>query len=293
MKKLFILAVTALTLASILSCGKRLSDEQKKAVYDKTVQDLVFVKGGSFMMGDGGATFTDNNGRKFKSYWTGDRDDKPAHKVTLDSYSMMKYEVTYKDYDFFCKMTDRPLQEKRSIGYPERAPKSPVWGVRWQGAKDYCLWLGKTTGLPWDLPTEAQWEYAARSRGLNVGFATDNGKLDLGRNYAGKNAPWYPEPPGTYPPNPLGLYDMTGNVWEWVNDWYAADYYRHSPELNPKGPAKGKRKIMRGFSVIGSPEFKLLYRRKPEFLESTDGGGIRCVVNLPTPIKIKQSNAKP
>jgi formylglycine-generating enzyme required for sulfatase activity len=55
-------------------------------------------------MGDGGATFTDKNGRKFKSYWTGDRDDKPAHKVTLDSYSMMKYEVTYKDYDFFVSL---------------------------------------------------------------------------------------------------------------------------------------------------------------------------------------------
>jgi sulfatase modifying factor 1 len=291
MKKILALTVLLSVVFGALSCRQQLSEEQKQAVHDKTVQNLVFVEGGSFMMGDGGAEFTDEHGRTFNSYWTGDRDTKPAHKVTLDSYSMMKYEVTYEDYDVFCKVTGRPLQEKRSIGYPERAPEAPVWGALWQDAKDYCQWLGDVTGLPIDLPTEAQWEYAARSRGLNVGFATDNGKLDFRRNYRGKGSPWHPQPPGTYPPNPLGLYDMTGNVWEWVDDWYAADYYSHSPELNPKGPAKGTKKVMRGSSVIGSPEFKLLYRRKPEFLESTDGGGIRCVVNLPSPVEMKRSDA--
>jgi formylglycine-generating enzyme required for sulfatase activity len=154
----------------------------------------------------------------------------------------MKYEETYIDYDFYCKLTSHKLAREKSIGNISRATELAAAAIPWQGAKDYCRWLGKVTGLPCDLPTKAQWEYAARSRGLNVGFATDNGKIDFRRNYRGKGAPWYPQPPGTYPPNPLGLYDMTGNVWEWVNDWYAADNYRHSPELNPKGPTKGSRK---------------------------------------------------
>jgi formylglycine-generating enzyme required for sulfatase activity len=97
MKKLLTLAAATLVLTALLSCREPLNEAQKKALYDKTAADLVFVEGGSFMMGDGGAEFTDENGRKYKGYWTGDRDTKPAHKVTLDSYSMMKYEVTYGD----------------------------------------------------------------------------------------------------------------------------------------------------------------------------------------------------
>jgi formylglycine-generating enzyme len=293
MKNLLALAATTLVLTGLLSCREHLNEAQKKALYDKTTAGLVFVEGGTFMMGDGGAEFTDKNGRKFKSYWTGDRDTKPAHKVTLDSYSMMKYEVTYKDFDFFCKLKGRKQTREKSVGHYSRKPDMSVWGAPWQDAKDYCQWLGDETGLPMDLPTEAQWEYAARSRGRNVGFATDNGKLDFRRNYRGEGAPWHPQPPGTYPPNPLGLYDMTGNVCEWVDDWYASDYYRHSPELNPKGPDKGTKKIMRGFGVIGSPEFNLLYRRKERPPESTDGAGIRCVVNLPTPVEKEPDSAKP
>ena len=128
MKNIFVVAVAVLSMICLLSCGKRLSEDQKKAVYDKTVQDLVFVKGGSFMMGDGIATFT-AGGIKFKSYWTGDRDDKPTHKVTLHSYSMMKYEVTYNDYDFFCKATERELIEIGALDKKRRGPKHPVWGV--------------------------------------------------------------------------------------------------------------------------------------------------------------------
>ncbi|MDA8137524.1 MAG: SUMF1/EgtB/PvdO family nonheme iron enzyme [Desulfobacteraceae bacterium] len=249
------------------------------------VQNLVFVEGGAFIMGDAGAEFTDEDGQKIFSFWTGDADTKPAHKVTLSSYSMMKYEVTYQDYDLFCKLTRHTLAREKSIGDPSRAPELAAAAIPWQDAKDYCLWLGEVIGLPVDLPTEAQWEYAARSRGMNVGFATDNGKIDFRRNYRGEGAPWHPQAPGTYPPNPLGLYDMTGNVCEWVDDWYASDYYQHSPELNPKGPDKGSQRIMRGFGVIGSPEFNLLYRRKVRPPESTDGAGIRCVVNAPAPVK--------
>ncbi len=269
--------------SSLISCKNRISEEKKKAIREKIAQNLVFVEGGTFMMGDAGAEFTDENGEKFFSYWTADRDTQPAHKVTLDSYSILKFEVTYGDFDLFCKSTRREILEERALKEKRRGPSYPIWGCTWQDAKEYCLWLGEVTGLPIDLPTEAQWEFAARSRGLNVGYATDNGKLDPGRNYRGKNSPWHPEPPGTYPPNPLGLYDMSGNVFEWVNDWYVSNYYEKSPELNPQGPEKGTLKIMRGFDVLGSTEFNILYRRAERKPESKDGAGIRCVVNLPEP----------
>ncbi|WP_427902093.1 formylglycine-generating enzyme family protein [Marinobacter goseongensis] len=100
-----------------------------------------------------------------------------------------------------------------------------------------------------DLPTEAQWEYAARSGGRPLRHATNNGELEPGRNISSANgSAWsldgdsreLPEPPGRYQPSPIGLYDMSGNVAEWVNDYYHADYYQNSARTNPVGPAAGK-----------------------------------------------------
>jgi formylglycine-generating enzyme required for sulfatase activity len=118
--------------------------------------------------------------------------------------------------------------------------------VTWQQAKDYCQWLGKESGKKFDLPTEAQWEYAARSRGQYFPFATNNGEY-LPENVPGKDEldkytdgfgfPFYPV--GKYPQIPLGLYDMGLSGSEWTNDWYASDYYSHSPVNDPQGPAQG------------------------------------------------------
>ncbi|WP_049191966.1 formylglycine-generating enzyme family protein, partial [Serratia marcescens] len=111
------------------------------------------------------------------------------------------------------------------------------------------------SGKKIDLPTEAQWEYAARSRGQYLPFATDNGELEKGKNIPdeeqldeytdGLGIPIYPI--GKYPPNPLGLYDMGLSGSEWVNDWYASDYYSHSPVKDPKGPSNGTKKVLRGY----------------------------------------------
>ncbi|KAF7963965.1 hypothetical protein AWV80_03925 [Cupriavidus sp. UYMU48A] len=140
-------------------------------------------------------------------------------------------------------------------------------GMYWQQAKDYCQWLGKQTGVPFDLPTEAQWEYAARSRGQNFIWATDNGNMDKGRNMASaeqkrllrpvvRTAPDDPTnvsramlfPVGVFPPNPLGLHDVNANGWEWMQDWYDANWYRVSPELDPKGPPTGTLRSLRGYA---------------------------------------------
>ncbi len=285
MKTIITLLVAVLLVPSLSACRSEEDEQKVQALVKRTLENLVFVEGGSFMMGDAGVTYTNEYGREVFRYWTGEKDTKPAHKVTLDSYSILKYEVTYEDFDLFSNITGRALIDKDALGDPDRTSEKPVWGVPWQPAKDYCKWLAKETGLPFDLPTEAQWEYAARSRGLNVAFATDNGKIDFDRNYGGKKATWYPSPPGSYPPNPLGVYDMTGNVHEWVNDWYDQEYYANSPVKNPQGPEEGHEKIMRGFGVVGSTEYKALYRRDEEPPTSTDEGGIRCVVNNPLPIR--------
>ncbi len=284
MKKVIALLVAVLLVPSLSACRSEEDEQKVQALVKRTLENLVFVEGGSFTMGDAGVTYTNEYGREVFRYWTGEPDTKPAHKVTLDSYSIQKYETTYEDFDLFSNVTGRELIDEDALGDPDRTSEKPVWGVPWQPAKDYCQWLSEESGLPFDLPTEAQWEYAARSRGLNVAFATDNGKIDIGRNYRGKGSPWHPDPPGTYPPNPLGLYDMTGNVSEWVNDWYDQDYYASSPEKNPQGPASGNLKIMRGFGIIGSVEFNALLRRKERGPESTDGAGIRCVINTPQPV---------
>ncbi len=99
-------------------------------------------------------------------------------------------------------------------------------------------------GLSFGLPTEAQWEYAARNRGQLVVLATDNGTIDRGRNYS--PSLHNPMEVGHFPPSPMGFYDLSGNAAEWVQDWYVEDYYKHSPVHDPRGPKMGRSKVYRG-----------------------------------------------
>ncbi|GAB3454677.1 hypothetical protein GCM10027321_06250 [Massilia terrae] len=205
------------------------------------------LKSGTFEMGDWGPS----PGRHYDF----ERDSSPLHKVTLDGFYMMAYKVTYDDFDIFTDAIGSERIDMDDLGIRERAPKRPA-GVNWHGAKAYCNWLGKLTGLPFDLPTEAQWEYAARSGGRRVLFATDNGKIERGRNFP-KEWEDGPRPPlpdvGSFPPNPAGLYGMSENTGEWVNDWYDDKYYSISPKINPRGPEHGQFKTQRG-SVGGRAE---------------------------------------
>jgi formylglycine-generating enzyme required for sulfatase activity len=288
----------ALTI-SVLStaCANDLNPETNKLLTN-TIDNLVFVQGGSFMMGDSGGIYEYPDGRKKKyTFWSGDKDTKPAHKVTLDSYYIMKYEVTYGEYDLFTSQTGRPLFLKDYVNEPFRGKTIPAGTKSWNDAKSYCLWLGEKTNLPFNLPSEAQWEFAARSRGLNVPFATDTGFLDKGRNYNKRFKDisiGFPVPVGSHPPNPLGIYDMTRNVNEWVNDWYAKDYYLHSPEKNPSGPEKGTKKVLRGGSNVGTANYDNLYIRYSK-TPDTDGSGeygFRCVMDLSEKLDVKELNAR-
>ena len=271
------------------------SGEAVKALATKVEKSLRLIKGGTFEMGDWG----NEDGVPYDF----EKDSRPLHKVTLDTFLMAAYKVSYEDFDIFTDATGNERVDMEEFVMRYRAPKRPA-GVNWYGAKNYCQWLAKITKLPFDLPTEAQWEYAARSGGKRTLFATDNGQMELGRNHPpewkyGQPKPSLPDV-GSYPSNPAGLYGMSELTGEWVNDWYDENYYQLSPKKNPQGPKTGTKKVLRG-SVGGNPLIAaMVFMRgslgeprtmKKQFTgdphddipypgySSTPGHNFRCVVN--------------
>ena len=180
---------------------------------------------------------------------------KPPHEVDLDGYWICKYEVTFDQYDQYCEDTKREKPDDEGWG----RGKHPVINVSWFDAEAYCKWLSQKTGLPFKLPTEAQWEKAARG--------SDRRKYSWGNHEFYYNGNWYANyaahdtwkkrgedgfehtaPVGTYPQgaSPYGLLDMAGNVYEWCNDYYDPNYYKNSPPKNPPGPDSGTLCVIRG-----------------------------------------------
>ncbi|TMX44941.1 SUMF1/EgtB/PvdO family nonheme iron enzyme [Vibrio sp. Hep-1b-8] len=247
----------------------------------KSIENMVFVEGGRFIMGD--FRMPCMNDDLNRPVWTPEASCYSAvemvssgadiqHEVTLSSYSLSKYEAELLDYDVYLQTLGRPFEQSVYEGqYLERGSKiyksvlpnflkQSARNVNWQDAKNYCQWLGQLTALPVDLPTEAQWEYAARSRGQKLYYATNNGFIQFrGRGFHNPELGGYEEftdktaniatglnSVGMFAPNPLGIYDMTENAEEWVNDWYNKDYYKVSPERDPQGPASGEYKVVRG-----------------------------------------------
>ena len=209
-----------------------------------TEKNMVPLPAGVFEMGDWGHEVNDN-GLPFD----GSLDSKPLHKVKLSAFAISKYPITYAEFDIFTAALRLPRINQDDVAQIYRKPRRPA-GVSWQGAKDYCSWLAKQSGKSYDLPTEAQWEYAARSGGKRYLYPTNNGE-----SIPGENLPAFAEldraggviDVGSYPPNPAGIYDFSAGLREWVNDWYSQDYYQTSPLTNPKGPATGKFHVIRGY----------------------------------------------
>ncbi|MBN0988038.1 formylglycine-generating enzyme family protein [Amphritea pacifica] len=216
----------------------------------RAVEDMVFIEGGKFMMGDFGMpcdadperpVWRETENMCNASRWA---DTSPAHPVELDSYSLSKYETRVKDMDVYFLAHKEPLTgadwREEQPDHEAFRPNLPAGTRTWDDAKNYCVWLGKVTGYAFDLPTEAQWEFAARNRGQNIYYATDNGFLESPRNTkpydrdSGKLKNTYPV--DLLPPNPLGIFGMQNNAAEWVNDWYDPEYYAYSPGENPSGP---------------------------------------------------------
>lgn len=186
---------------------------------------FVLVKGGCYQMGD------KLNVAK----------NAPLHQVCVSDFYLGKYEVTQELWE---KVMGTNPSSNRKPG-----PDFPVDGVSWDNTKDFIKKLNALTGKQYRLPTEAEWEYAARSGGKDKMWGGTSDEKSLGK-YAWfiKNSAQKTHKVGSKKPNDLGLYDMTGNVGEWCQDWYRVSYYDSSPKDNPQGPDKGEMRVMRGGS---------------------------------------------
>lgn len=215
-------------------------------------QDFVPVPAGCFQMGNG---FSD-------AYHL----EKPVHEVCLDEFSIAKYDVTVGAFRRFVQESGYVTEAESSggcyaydgaswrmnSGASWRSPgfkqddSHPVVCVTWDDAARYAAWLSGKDAKSYHLPSEAQWEYAARSGGRIERYA-GGGDIDALAWYSA-NANGTTHPVGQKKPNALGLYDMSGNVWQWCADWYSQSYYRQSPRNNPKGPPEGTKRMFRGGS---------------------------------------------
>lgn len=197
-----------------------------------TGMEFVWVEGGCYNMGCG--DWTDNC----------DSDEKPVHEVCVDGFWVGKYEVTQGQWKQI--MGNNP-------SYFDNGDNYPVEQVSWNDCQDFIDNLNSKSSETFRLPTEAEWEYAARSGGKPQKYAGGDDVDSLGW-YEG-NSGGQTHEVGTKSPNGLGIYDMSGNVWEWVSDWYDDDYYENSPTDNPQGPSSGSYRVNRGGSWVNRAQY--------------------------------------
>jgi len=206
-------------------------------------------------------------------------DHKPPHKVRLTGFLLDRHEVTKAEYFEFCRATDHDQPQFWGINEVSSGPNypdHPMVGVTWHDALAFCQWREMR------LPTEAEWEYAAKG-GLQ------EKKYPWGDEIDPEKANYSPSEGvvavGTFLPNGYGLYDMAGNVGEWVADWYDPGYYAESPAEDPKGPEKGKYKAVRGGGWHSGPYCNRVYRRLGLLAYWVDiNVGFRCAADAPVPV---------
>jgi formylglycine-generating enzyme required for sulfatase activity len=269
MKRLQLWVFCALILLATLVTTRVDEDEQLARDLDGS---MVYVPAGEFVMGSD----------------AGDVDESPQRRVYLDAFEIDKYEVTNVQYQRFLRATGRDAPQSwagrfvhllptrspdwQGETYPPDETLHPVAGVDWQEAAAYCAWVGKR------LPTEAEWEKAARGTEGWVypwGDTWDASKANTREAGAG-----YTQPVGSYPAGAslYGALDMAGNVWEWVADWYDRTYYHYAPQRNPPGPPAGTgERILRGGAWDSWPaQVRTSYRNATHFFGPNFRVGFRC-----------------
>lgn len=269
-----------LTILFLIQSCATISEIRNYTIRNNLDIEMIFVEGGTFRMGD--------------VWGDGHNHEKPVHTVSLSNYYLSETEVTNAQFcEFLNEIGNQEeegylwldldgewfeeclIEEREGSYYPKSGyAEHPVIFVNWYGAKAFCEWLSDKTGDEYRLPTEAEWEYAARSCGSEVNRYAgidDLEELYLYSNFADVNFDkefvdewdWgnreYDDgyirtaPVGNYRPNDLGLYNMSGNVCEWCSDCYGEDYYENSPVENPTGPLTGIFRVARGGSWNGYP----------------------------------------
>jgi len=176
----------------------------------------------------------------------GQENERPVHRVWVDAFYLACRQVTHEDYASFLDATGNkapPLWDDPNFNHPDQ----PVVSVSWFEAVRYCEWLSEITARKYRLPTEAEWERAARGglEGKQFPWGDDPAQSlpDYGKRWIAG-----PEPVARYQPNGFGLYDISENVHEWCSDWFQPDYYATSPARDPQGPETGQRRVSRGGS---------------------------------------------
>ncbi len=177
---------------------------------------------------------------------TGQDNERPVHRVWVDAFEFAIVQVTRSDYARFLEATKHeppPNWDDPLLSLPEQ----PVVSVNWFEADAYCEWLSRATGRRYRLPSEAEWERAARGGVERKLYPWGDEPPESLPNYAAR---WKtgPERVGGGEPNGFGLLDIGANVHEWCSDWYSPEYYPASPERNPRGPEGGSRRASRGGS---------------------------------------------
>ena len=237
-----------------------LTEPQAAATTTDKSDNMVLIKGGTFQMGTN----------------DGEANEKPVHSVTVSDFYLAKQEVTVKEYLAFANATNSHYPEwlesgsnynistgkddhYKTIGAALQDENNPVVGISWNDAVAYCDWLSKKNGGKYRLPTEAEWEYAARGGQQSRGY-TYSGSNTLGEvAWYSSNSGSKTHPVGGKKANELGLYDMSGNVWEWCSDWYGP--YAAGSQTNPAGPGSGSYRVIRGGSWPSVPQLaRVAYR---------------------------------
>ncbi len=247
-------------LAEIASAEMKAEKEAATAKQgDVTVDDftgmkLAYVPGGCFNMGSSA------DGKDYQA------DEGPTHKVCVASFWMGQYEVTQGQWEKI--MGANPSKFKKGGNYP-------VENVSWNDAQDFVKKLNSRSGKSYRLPTEAEWEYACRAGGSSKYCGGD--KVDTVAWYE-KNSGTTTHTVGGKKANSFGLYDMSGNVWEWCADWYGRSYYVSSTQDNPQGPDSGSDRVIRGGTTIWSA--RTAYRNGRSPVNQNDDIGFRLVLPI-------------